>query len=133
MSQENVEVIRRRFDAWNRADLDTFASIFDADAEVITDPSWMETGPFKGRAAIREWYEGLREAWNQRNTVVVTEIFEVEATVVGRIDWQVRGRSSRIETNLDATTVNTVEHLKIVRQRWYFDYGEALEAAGLSE
>jgi ketosteroid isomerase-like protein len=133
MSQENVEVIRRWFDAWNRADLDTFSSFFDADAEVITDPSWMESGPFKGRDAIREWYEGLREAWAGRNQIVITDLFAVGDMVVARVDWQVRGRTSGIDTDLDATSISTVERRKIVRQRWFFDHRDALEAAGLSE
>jgi ketosteroid isomerase-like protein len=138
MSEENAEVtpidvIRQSFDAWNSADLDTLAGLFDADAEVIPDPSWMEAGPFNGRAAIREWYAGLRGAWDERNKVVITELFEVGGRVIARIDWQVRGRSSGIEMDFDATSVNTVERRKIVRQRWYFDHDKALQAAGLSE
>jgi hypothetical protein len=45
----------------------------------------------------------------------------------------VQGRSSGIETVLDVTSVNRIEGGKIVRQQWYFDYAEALAAAGLSE
>jgi Domain of unknown function (DUF4440) len=84
MSQEDLAVMRRWFDAWNRADLDAFADLYDADAELITDPSWVEAGPFHGRAA-------------------------------------------------DATSVNTIESGRIVRQQYYFDYAKALEAVGLSE
>ena len=133
MSKENTEVIRRWLDAWNRADLDAFADAFDADALVITDPSWMEPGPFSGRAAIREWYEGLRESWGERDAAVITELFAVGDTVLVRADWEVQGRSSGIETVLDVTSVNRIEGGKIVRQQWYFDYAEALAAAGLSE
>src|SRR5262245_17396286 len=98
------------FDAWNRADHETYSSFFDADAEVITDPSWVESGPFKGRDAIREWYQGLREAWAERDQIVITDLFAVGDTlVVARIDWQVRGRTSGIDTDLDATGVHTVE------------------------
>ena len=62
MSQDDPEVIRRWLDAWNSADLDTFADLFDGDVEVMTDPSWMEAGPFNGRAAVGSWYEGLKES-----------------------------------------------------------------------
>ncbi len=138
MSEENVEaarqeVIRRWFDAWNRADRDTFASLFDIDAVVITDPSWMEAGPFEGQAAIGKWYEGLRESWEERNAIVIVELLEVGDNVVARVDWEVRGRSSGIDTILDATCVNRIDGGKIVRQQWYFDHGKALEAAGLPE
>jgi hypothetical protein len=51
MSQENLDVMHRWAESWNRTDLDAFAATFHDDAELITDPSWMEAGPFKGRAA----------------------------------------------------------------------------------
>ena len=132
MSQEDLDVMRRWSDAWNRGDIDAFADLFDADAEVITDPSWMEAGPFHGRAAIRKWYEGLKESY-EREVVVLKELFEAGDKVVARLDWQVRGRTSGIETELDATSVNTIESGRIVRQQYYFDYAKALEAVGLSE
>jgi ketosteroid isomerase-like protein len=136
--QENVEiapaeVVRQSFEAWNRADIGCSISAFDAEAVVVTDPSWMEPGPFHGRAAIRKWFEGLRESWDQQNAIVITELFVVGENVVARINWEVRGRSSGIETTLDATSVNRVNRGKIIRQQWYFDYGQALEAVGRSK
>ena len=131
MSQDDLEVIRRWLDAWNSADLDTFADLFDGDVEVITDPSWMEAGPFNGRAAVRSWYEGLRESWGGRDEAVVRELFEASGQVVSRFDWEVRGRASGIDTRLDLTAVNLVEAGRIVRQQYYFDHAEALKALGL--
>lgn len=137
-SEENAEtapteVMRRLFDAWNRADLDIFVSLFDADAEVIPDPTFLEGGPFIGRAPIRAWFEGLREAWVGRDEVVVRELVEVEDGVLARIDWQVHGRSSGVETVRDVTCVSTFERGRIVRQQWYFDHAQALKAVGLSK
>src|SRR5947209_1659089 len=100
MSQENLAVMRRWLETWNRADLGAFAGLFDIDAEVITDPSWMEAGPFRGRPAIRSWFEGLKESWDAEG-VVLRELFEAGDKVVLRLDWEVRGRSSGIETKLD--------------------------------
>ena len=133
MSQADLDVMRRWAETWNRTDLDGFAATFDDDAELITDPSWMEAGPFRGQAAIRAWYEGLKESWGERDAVVLTELFEAGEQVVARIDWQVRGRSSGIDTALDATSVNTIKRGRIVRQQWFFDHAKALEALGLSE
>ena len=105
--------MRRWFDAWNRTDLDAFADLFDADAVLITDPSWMEAGPFEGRAAIRAWFEGLKESWDDRDTVALRELVEVGDKVVARLDWQVRGRASGIEMELDATSINTFKGARI--------------------
>ena len=133
MSQENLEVLRRWIDAWNRGDLDTHADLFDLDAEVITDPSWMEPGPFKGRTVIRRWFEGLRESWGGRDEAILRELFEASGLVVARWDWEVRGRASGIDTRLDLTAVNLVQAGRIVRQQYFFDHAEALKAVGLEE
>jgi ketosteroid isomerase-like protein len=133
MSEENLDVMRRLLGAWNRTDLDAFADLFHGDAEVVTDPSWMEAGPFKGRPAVRNWFEGLKESWEGHDEIVLTELFEVGDKVVARMDWKVRGRASGIETDLDATSINILEQGKIVRQQWYFDHAEALKAVGLAE
>jgi hypothetical protein len=133
MSQENLDVMRMWAETWNRTDLDAFAATFDDDAELITDPSWIEAGPLKGRAAIRAWFEGLKESWDERDVVVLKELFEIREQVIARFDWQVRGRASGIETTLDATSVNIIQRGRIVRQQWFFDHAKALEAVGLSE
>jgi ketosteroid isomerase-like protein len=131
MSQADLDVLHRWVETWNRADLDAFADLYDSDAELITNPSWVEAGPFHGRAAIRKWFEGLKESY-ERQAVVLKELFEAGGKVVARLDWQARGRTSGIETELDATSVNTIERGRIVRQQYYFDYAKALEAVGLS-
>ncbi len=131
MSQETVEIVRRWIATWNRRDLDAFADLFDVDAEVITDPSWMEPGPFKGRAVIRRWFEGLAESWDGHDQIVLKELFEVGSQVVARFDWEVRGRASGIEAKLDVTGVNLVESGRILRQQYFFDHAEALKALGL--
>jgi ketosteroid isomerase-like protein len=139
MSQENVErpddgseVMRRWFDTWNRAEYDAFFDLYDADAVVITDPSWMEAGPFHGRAAIRAWTEGLQEPWEVPYTLTLKELFEAGDKVVAQHVWQVRGKTSGIEQRFDFTSVNSVERGRIVRQQ-FFDHAEAVEAVGLSE
>jgi ketosteroid isomerase-like protein len=121
------------FDTWNRGDLDAFAALYDADAEMMPDPLWMEADLFKGRSAIRAFFEGLKESWDGQDVAVLLELFEVADKVVSRMDWQVRGRASGIETHLEVTNVNTIEGGKIVKQRHYFDHAEALKALGLRE
>jgi ketosteroid isomerase-like protein len=133
VSDERLEVMRRWADSWNRVDLDAFADLFDANAELITDPSWMEAGPVRGRAAIMGWYEGLKESWEGRDVVAIRELFEVKDKVVARFLWQVRGRTSGIEMDLDATSINNLKQGRIVRQQWYFDHVQALKAVGLAE
>jgi ketosteroid isomerase-like protein len=127
------DVLRRWADSWNGRDLDALMDCFDVDAELITDPSWMEAGPFNGRAAIRRWFEGLAEAWDGHDEVVIRELFETSERVVLRFDWEVRGRTSGLDTKLDATSINLVAQGRIVRQQYFFNHAEALKAVGLQE
>ncbi len=53
--------------------------------------------------------------------------------VVSRMDWQVRGRASGIDTHLAITNVTTVERGRIVNQQHFLDHAEALKAVGLEE
>jgi ketosteroid isomerase-like protein len=133
MSQENMDVLRRWIDRWNESDLDAFMDCFDAYAEVVTDPSFMEAGPFIGRTAMRDWFAGLTEPWNGRDKLVLRELFEVGDAVVLRFDWQGSGEKSGLEMSLDITTVNLMKDGRISRQQYFFDYVAALRAVGLEE
>jgi len=130
MPEGGLDVMREWFELWNRGDLDAFAGLFAAEAEVITDPSWMEAGPFKGRDAIRLWFEGLKESWDAER-LVVGELFEADDKVVAQFNWEVHGRTSGIETKLDVTSVNTITDGQIVRQQYFFDHAEARKALEL--
>jgi len=128
-----MDVIRSWFDTWNRGDLDAFIDLYAADADVTPPPEWVETGTFKGRPAIRRFFEGLKESWEGHDEAVLRELVSAGDSVVSRMDWQVRGRVSGIETHIGVTNVNTIEGGKIVRQRHYLDHDEALKALGLAE
>jgi uncharacterized protein (TIGR02246 family) len=133
MSDEAMDVTRSWFETWNRGDLDAFIELYADDAEMTPDPSWVEAGTFKGRAAIRAFFEGLKQSWDGQDVAVLRELFRAGDRVVSRMDWEVRGRASGIETKLEVTNVNTIEAGKIVHQRHYFDHAEALRAVGLGE
>ena len=128
-----MAVTRSWFETWNRGDLDAFIDLYAIDAEVTPPSAWVEAGTFKGRPAIRRFFEGLKEAWAGEDVAILHELFRTEDQVVSRMDWQVRGRASGIDTHLGITNVNTIECGKIVRQRHYLDHSEALKAVGLAE
>ena len=49
MSQENVEIVRRGIETWNRRDLTTWLALFSSDAEI----DWSRArGPLKGSIAV---------------------------------------------------------------------------------
>jgi ketosteroid isomerase-like protein len=132
MSEEGFSVTRSWFETWNRGDLDAFAELYAPDAEMIPPASWVEAGKLHGRAEIRRFFEGLKEAWAGEDTVILHELFAAGDLVVSRMDWVVRGRVSGIDTKLAITNVNSIVDGKIVRQEHYLDHDEALRAAGIT-
>jgi ketosteroid isomerase-like protein len=45
MSQENVEIVRAHFAAWNEGDMDAVRELYDPDVVVRTVEDWPEPGP----------------------------------------------------------------------------------------
>ncbi len=133
MSDEGIDVTRSWFETWNRGDMDAFSELYAVDAEMTPPASWVETGTLRGRAAIRRFFEGLKQPWDGRDEAVLRELFRAGERVVARMDWQVRGRATGIETHIEVTNVNTVVGSRIVVQAHYLDHDEALRALGLLE
>src|SRR3712207_5815582 len=63
MSRENVELVRRAFEAFATRGLDVFEDeYFDPDVEYIEDPLWPGASSYKGREAVAASFRGYTEA-----------------------------------------------------------------------
>ena len=66
MSQENVEIIRRMLDAWNRQDIEVILALTDSEAEYVNAPTAVEPGTRRGHdeivAVMRKQWESLTAA-----------------------------------------------------------------------
>ena len=131
MSQENVEVMRGLFEAWNRGDMDAYRELYDPDAIMKAVEGWPEPGPWVGRAAIMRQWEQMRETWDASTGEVVSNFIAVGDRVAVRFIW--RGRGHGPESNMTFTTIATVRKGRIVYQEFFWDHAKALEAVGLSE
>ena len=132
MSQENVEVVRRYIDAYNRRDRTTASALFRSDAEI----DWSRSrGPLKGVYRGRDEIETFRYAFRSTFEEVQLEAHgftEAGSEVVVPNTAHIRGREG-IEVVARSTFVYTVENGQITRLRMFQEQAEALEAAGLSE
>ena len=63
MSQENVELVRALFEAWNAGDMDAFRALYHPDAVLRMAADWPEPGPYFGREAMMREFERVRETW----------------------------------------------------------------------
>jgi ketosteroid isomerase-like protein len=132
MSQENVEIVRRSFEAWNRRDLRTWLAFFHSDAEV----DWSRSrSPFKGvYRGHREWETFWDVFWSTFEDVQLEthDYIQAGSEVVVPNTAHMRGREG-IEVIARTALVFTVENGQITRLRLFDEHDEALEAVGLSE
>lgn len=125
MSEQNLDLIRRIYDAWGREES---AREFIAEDIEYVNPSYaVEPGVRRGRRSfsiVRDTYEDFE--------------IEVERFVVAGDDVVVlahysgSGRGSGVPVSGEQGYVWTVRNGVAVRFQWFQSHREALEVAGLS-
>jgi len=130
MSEENVELVHKAVEYWNRGDLDAFMDLFADDAVLRADENWPER-VYYGNDALRSFYEGLAETMGR--DAVVEDLIDAGDRVVVRARSHWTGEQSGIETDVQFTQVLTFRKGKVVLDEYFLDHQEALEAAGLSD
>jgi ketosteroid isomerase-like protein len=131
MSAENVEIVRRFADGWQRGDWDGMAELADPDIELHGTVGGVEEGRVRrGVAEIRRDFESNEEIWDEHRVEIEELIDAGDRVVLFQREYQ-RGRSSGLELVLDAAVLVDLRDGRIVRLQGYMDRGAALEAAGL--
>ena len=64
MSQENVEVLRAYFTAWNAGDMDAVRESLTPDVVAVAPGGWPEPGPFVGRDVLMRQWNQMRETFD---------------------------------------------------------------------
>jgi ketosteroid isomerase-like protein len=131
MSQEDVDVVRRSFEAWNEGDVRAIRSFYAEDA-VLQTPITEFGRTFEGGDPIGRWIAEMRETWAEVRWEV-ERIFEGDGVVVSFYRSISSGRKSGIEVVRDLTGVHRIRDGLIVSDRVFLDREEALKAAGLSD
>ncbi len=131
MSQENVELVRRYWEAWQAGDL-SGALEFLTDDVVTHQVLGLETNTVHGKAEFLglavEWMEGFAD-W----TIAAEEFIDAGDRVVVRNRHTGRGEASAAPVEAEYWFVYTVRDGEITRIDLHVSRSGALEAAGLSE
>jgi ketosteroid isomerase-like protein len=133
MSRENVEVVRRHYDAFNRGDLEGTLEPFDPNIEFIEDADVRpDAGAHHGIAAVQTFFQGM---WDSAQEVAIEpeEFIEHGDKVIVVARLYGRFRLTGIQGESRFVKVWTVRSGKITRLQLFADKRKALEAAGLSE
>ena len=133
MSQENVEIVRAAYEAFERGDLDAVSQLHDPAIEWQTSAEDPDVATHRGRVAVRRYFEGYIETFPGFRA----ELEECVATPDGRVftttRYTGRARASGMDMDWRQSVVYTVQSGLIVRAEEYFDRDQGLEVAGLRE
>jgi ketosteroid isomerase-like protein len=134
MSQENVEIVRRIYEAFLRGDQDDPAQLLDPDVELHGTVGGLSEGSVaRGLPQIRQVFEQWdAEAWDESRLQAERFIDGGDRVVVLQHEFR-RGRGSGVEVETDTAVVFEVRDGRVVHIQGYMDRAAALEAAGLRE
>ena len=112
--------------------MESVGNAYHPDAVMWYPPGLPEPGPFFGREAIVQQFNRLREALDDRDSLVILDDVVHAGDRVGvRLAW--RGVGSGPAMNLEMTVVYTIRGGRIREAEFLQDNNEALEAGGLRE
>jgi|SRR4029453_19137446 ketosteroid isomerase-like protein len=134
MSEENVEIVRNAFAAFDRRDIEGVLRLCDEEI-VITQPPELP-----GVSPEQHGHRGVVEAlaiWPEQWDDYRSEILKIAAAPGGKVfvttRTRGRGKQSGVEVNMEFSFVFTVRDAKISEWRLFVQEGQAREAAGLRE
>jgi ketosteroid isomerase-like protein len=132
MSQENVELARVGYEAFNRGDIDGLLAICTSDIE-WQDSAAIDTSAVTGKDAVRGFFETVMEAWEEtrREPEKIVDLGEDRVLVL--FAQSVRGKGSGVEVEVRAGDLLTFRQGRLARWIGYPDRAQALAAAGVSE
>jgi ketosteroid isomerase-like protein len=132
MSQENVELTYRTFDALNRHEFDAFLALMDDEVEIVPRMSAIEgESGYRGHDGVRRWWDGLLDVFPDYNAEIVDVRDRGELTFA-TIHVRGHGAGSAAPTDQAAWIVIRWRGGKSVWWRTFDDRDEALETVGMS-
>jgi ketosteroid isomerase-like protein len=133
MSEENVQLVREGYEAWNRGDLEWLLDHITPGYEFQTAQLLPDTeAVYRGRDGLRQFWKTFREPWE----TLLIEVERIEPIgddqVLALLRFHGRGRDG-IEVTLKYANLLTIENGIASRNVGFADWQSALEAVGLRE
>jgi ketosteroid isomerase-like protein len=131
MSQENVEVVRRAYEAFD-TDLEALLRLLDPAIEWVSPSDAIEPGLRRGRDGVRDAFAATAMAWDQP-THTAEGFVDAGDEVLVTVTFRGHGRGSGMDAERTEFHVWTVQSGAVIRFQWFYRRREALEAVGLRE
>ena len=131
MSQENVELVRRAYDAWDRRDFEAMSDLLHPDFELDLTARVLNPDRYVGVEGLRRFVDELGETWDDMG-LEPEEFIDAGDQVVVPILARLRGRGSGLSLQDRIVQVWSVREGKAERVQVFTDRDEAFRAAGLA-
>ncbi len=133
MSQENVEIVRRAWEAYISRGFEATLDFWAEDCVWEDFPEQPDAGVHVGWEGVAEAVEQFTQAWIDLSFEPVEVIDAGGDLVVAVIAYRGRGRGSGAPLDARVTWLYEVRNGKVDRARTFTSKQQALEAAGLRE
>ena len=132
MSQENVEIVRRMYDAFHSGDAEGALSHFDPDVLVDASNARPDVAVGRGRDAVNAIVTGWVASWDEWREEI-EEMRDLGSRVLVLSVQRGRGKGSGVEVEAHYAIRYDLHEGKIIGLHMHRNPAEALGAAGLSE
>jgi ketosteroid isomerase-like protein len=132
MCEENVELVRAAYAAFNRRDFEAVREFLDPDLEWHPYLGVIEGSIYRGRDAVVKMWSDLDDSFGGSLRVEPSELIDCGEQVVVVIQARATGSGSGAEVHQSWAQVATIRDGLICHVEPYPDRSSALEAAGLS-
>ena len=133
MSEENVELVRRAFEAFERRDKAAWMALCVEELEIEPVGDWPEAPSIRGSEAAWEFFVTGDEPWESSPYEIAEHVNVGDNQVLVNQQRHMRGQSSGVEVDYDYWLLATLRNGKAVRLQWFDTRHDGLKAAGLRE
>jgi ketosteroid isomerase-like protein len=132
MSRENVELVRRLYEAWQRDGYGAVPELMDPDIEFVNPVYAVEPGTRHGYDGFAAAAQSLATAFSAYRVLAV-KFYDVGDRVAVKARVATRSTVRAVPIEAERGYVFDFRDGKVIRFAWFSDPAEALDAVGLSE
>jgi ketosteroid isomerase-like protein len=131
MSQENVETLRRAYEAFSSGDMVRILAFAHPDLEVVVPPDLSaEPDTYRGHDGVRRYFQSFGDAMDEIR-FQPERFWDVGQSVLAVVRVTAKGRQTAIPVEQRIAQVWTMRDGMGVRVQTYASLSDALEAVGL--
>jgi ketosteroid isomerase-like protein len=129
VSKENIEIVRKAFDAFTSEGVESQLAFVAPDAGLYTAPEWIEGSEYRGHDGMRFLVSVWTDSFDDW-TIESVELRDAEGSVVALIEHsgKVKGTDTSMRQRMGAVC-SDIRDQRIGRIQFFESWEEALEAA----